>query len=161
MVNELPGNTVLSVEDRFAIQELTHRYAYYIDHFELEPLLALWTRDAWFDERPVGLRYSEGIDTIREFFVDDFKVRTASAHFMTNHIVEKTGPEEAQGTCFGLIEATLSSGQSLHATVMYTDRYVHEDQRWLFRSRIVSPLSTLELGGIAESLDNESTERSA
>jgi len=147
--------TRLSVEDRLDIIELTARYSYHIDRYELEPLLELWTEDAVFDERPLGLYYAVGIDKIREFFEHDYKVSSAHVHYMTNHILEAVSETEARGTCCGLVQADLHNGAVIHATVNYTDEYVKRDGRWLFKSRVVRPFCKIDLGAISTALDEQ------
>jgi ketosteroid isomerase-like protein len=149
----------LSVEDRLLITELTYRYAYHVDRYELAPLLALWTEDAIFDERPVGLFYAEGIEQIREFFEHDFKITTAHSHLMTNHIVCRVSETQAHGTCYGVSDADLPSGEVVRATYYYTDDYVKRDGSWVFKSRVVRPFGRLDLGNVQKALRNEIAKR--
>jgi ketosteroid isomerase-like protein len=142
----------LTVEDRLDIHELTYKYAYFIDHYQIDPLLELWTDDAVFDERPLGLRCAEGIDQIRDLFVDAFAVSTAHVHMITNHIIEAVSDSEAEGTCAALVEIDLKSGGFVHATSGYDDRYVKRQGRWLFKSRIVNPYCNVNLEGVGAAL---------
>ena len=144
--------TALAVEDRVDIIDLTHRYAQHIDHFELDELLDLWTDDAVFDERPVGLYHSVGRPAIRTFFENDFAVRKASIHAISNLLVTGAAADAATGVCCAQIQTELRSGQEVRASVDYVDEYRRVDGRWLFSARLVRPLGKIELGDITDSL---------
>ena len=135
-----------SLEDLEAIRRLTHLYAYHIDHFEMEPLLALWTDDAVFDESGVGLRCSQGLDAIRNSFAEAFAVMDTVVHYTSNFLLLDCDGERARGTAYYLAEGVVKGGGTVHATGYYRDEYRKTVDGWRFRSREVFYFNPPDLG---------------
>ena len=136
--------------DRLAIIELTARYAFYVDTFQLEPLMQLWVDDApTFDESRADLGNNTGLDNIRRYFEDFVFVHMAKmAHITTNHIVERVTDTTARGSCSVLVEGEMTTGERMHAAAYYDDVYHRVDDAWKFKSRVVYPLTTPNLGSL-------------
>ncbi len=127
-----------------AIRQLTYEYARCIDRFDIEGLMRLWTQTATFDERFPGGKLTSGLESLKQFFAADFDVRSASAHFMTNHVIDELDASMGRGSCYALALADYKTRPSLRACVQYTDEYVKVDGGWRFGSRIVSLLTPIE-----------------
>lgn len=125
----------MDVNDIEAIRRLTHLYSYHIDHFELEPLMALWTDDAVFDERGVELRLWTGISEIRKSFTEIFLVMQTHVHYTSNFLLLECSADTARGTSYFLAEGIVKSGGGVHATGYYKDEYQKCKGEWRFRSR--------------------------
>jgi len=136
--------------DRLEIIELTARYAFYVDTFQLEPLMQLWVDDEpTFDESRADLGNNTGLDNIRRYFEDFvFGQMAKMAHITTNHIVETVTDTTARGTCSVLVEGEMKTGETMHAAAYYDDVYHRVDDAWKFKSRVVYPLTTPNLGSL-------------
>jgi ketosteroid isomerase-like protein len=87
-------------DDRFAITELLHRYAYYFDRNEPEHVAALFTDDAVIDYGPefpaihgraaVAERIGPGLRTIF----------AATSHHISNVIIDFEGADDARVTAY-------------------------------------------------------------
>jgi hypothetical protein len=140
----------LAPADRLEIIELTARYAFYVDTFQLEPLMQLWVDDEpTFDESRVDLGNNTGLDNIRRYFEDFvFGHMAKLAHITTNNIVESVTDTTAQGLCSVLVEGEMKTGERMHAAAYYDDVYHRVDGAWKFKSRVVHPLTTPNLGSL-------------
>ena len=139
--------------DILAIRDLTHRYSHLVDHSELEPLMQLWTNTAELDQRPVGLPHLVGLPAIRAFFIADFAATRTRVHAMCNHLIWSDGPNRAVARCYAMVEAETETGDGLTAAVEYADVYDRTAKGgWLFASRTISPLRSINLGTLAESV---------
>lgn len=135
------------LRDRLAIMELTARYAYYVDTFQIEPLMDLWTDDAVFDETKVGTGCHRGPDGIRKFFQEGVAgYMDGIVHVTTNHIIDDIDEHGARGVCTVLVEGDVKGGGKLHATAYYEDVYVRSATGWRFRSRVVNPFTAPQVG---------------
>lgn len=142
------------MSDLEAIRQLTHYYAHYIDHYELEPLMALWTDDAVLDESGVGLQAHYGRDSIRESFVQAFAVMKSQVHFTSNFILQELVGDRAKGTCYFLVEGVVHGGGKIHATGYYEDEYARSGANWRFKSRRVFSFNPPELGAYQAGLSS-------
>ena len=140
----------VKTKDRFAIIELTHKFCYYVDHFELDPLMTLWAEDATYDTRPVGLYKASGFPQISEFFARDFAITLSCVHYQTNHILERVDDTNIRGVSYCLVQQDLHSGDTVQATVCCDDTYVRVGERWLFTSRIVTALRPPKTTGLLQ-----------
>ena len=135
----------MELNDLEAIRQLTHLYAYHIDHFELEPLTALWTEDAVLDESRVGLQAHRGREQIRESFVQVFAVMKSQMHLTGNFILRELAGDNAKGTCYYFVEGVVQGGGKVRATGYYEDEYVRSAEGWHFKSRSVFSFNPPEL----------------
>jgi hypothetical protein len=131
----------LSIEDRFAIQDLVSRYSVYVDTFQIEPLMSLWvTDDPFFDETKLGAPRASGLDSIRRFFVEDvFDKMEAMAHLTENPLIDEVTEKGARGTCQHFFEGIVKGGGTIRVTASYDDVYERTSGGWKFRSRTVTP----------------------
>jgi SnoaL-like domain len=138
------------IGDRLAIQELTARYAFYVDTFQIEPLMELWVHDGpVFDETQIGTGLHTGAAAIRAFFVDGvFAQLDGVVHFTMNHILHELDDTKASGVCSVLVEGDLKAGGTLRATAYYKDAYAKVDGAWKFRSRTTIPYTQPQLGSL-------------
>jgi hypothetical protein len=127
------------IEDRLAIQELTARYAYYVDTFQNDKIMELWAEDAIFDESRVGTGRHEGSRAIAVFFDEVKKTVTHQAHITANHLIDELEGTKGKGIVFSIVEAVTSAG-NMRAVVYYADEYVKTGERWRFQSRVIHPL---------------------
>lgn len=130
----------MPVEERLAIQELTHKYSMFCDTFQLEKLMDLFTDDAVFDESPFGASVCTGKAELREYFSRGFEGLWL-AHYISNGLINEYSGDEARGTCFVHAEVRLRSNNKpwqLHG--YYDDHYVKIDGQWRFKNRVVIPL---------------------
>lgn len=139
-----------AVADRLDIIELASRYAFFVDTFQLEPLMQLWVDDEpTFDESRVALGNNTGLDNIRSYFADFVFVQMAKmAHITTNHIVERITDTTARGSCSVLVEGEMKTGETMRAAAYYDDVYHRVGDAWKFKSRVVHPLTTPNLGSL-------------
>jgi hypothetical protein len=146
-----------SADDRLELMELCARYSFYVDTFQLHPLVELFTDDGVFDESAVGMGRYEGHDVIRAYFRDDlFPVVDAWLHLTSNFIVDCIDGSSASGRCSTIMDADVQGGAWLHGTVWYEDDYVRTDGGWRFRSRVVKPYTKLDLGPLSAALADRS-----
>lgn len=140
----------IALQDRLQIIELTARYAFYVDTFQLEPLMQLWVDDEpTFDESRVDLGNNTGLDNIRSYFEDFvFGHMAKMAHITTNNIVETVTDTTARGVCSVLVEGEMKTGETMRAAAYYDDVYQRVDDAWKFKSRVVYPLTTPNLGSL-------------
>ncbi len=110
------------------IRQLAYKYAFAFDSRNAEELLALW------DETAEPATFPEiDIHTIRNDFDRWFDIGP-SVLFVGNHLIEFDNDEQAHGSvyCLGQIDFR---DQFVDHSILYQDRYVCRDGRWLFVTR--------------------------
>ncbi len=137
------------IEDRLAIRELTSRYAYYVDTFQNDKLMELWTEDAVFDESRVGTGLHVGARAILAFFDELKKTVTHQAHITANQLIEELHESSAKGIVFSIVEAVTLAG-NMRAVVYYSDEYVKSGGRWCFQSRVIHPLMPFDTSALGK-----------
>jgi hypothetical protein len=135
------------IDDRLEIRDLTARYAYYVDTFQTDKIMTLWTEDAIFDESRVGTGLHNGAPAIRAFFEGLEKTVTHQAHITSNHLIEEITNTSAKGIVFSIVEAVTIAG-NMRAVVYYADDYVKLDGRWVFHSRVIYPLMPFDTAAL-------------
>ena len=126
----------LPLDVRIALHELVTEFAYLVDFGPAETIADLFVEDGvyeWGDKRSVG----------REAIRDAYRQRAirglrTSRHLSTNLRLSLVSDNEAHGQPIWLIFA--EDGPPPHPAVpllvaYVNDVYVHQDGRWLFRSR--------------------------
>lgn len=110
------------------IRQLAYRYAYAQDFRDRELLLSLWAET----EEPAR---SPEIDvhTVRAEAERWFR-KGPTVHFVGNHLVEVEGPDEASGSVYCWAQLDLGE-EFVDQAILYRDRYVRRDGRWLFLTR--------------------------
>ena len=140
--------TLLALSNRLEIIELTYRYAFLLDTHQLDLLMELWSDESpVFDQESFMLGKSIGKDEILK------KLETAIygqmeilCHLTSNNVINDLTESKASGTCTVLAEGDVRAGGSSWATAYYQDEYVHENGRWKFASRKVTPLTNPKQG---------------
>ena len=93
-----PGPLPLDADNRLAIEETLARYGHIFDHYRQDELGEVFTDDAVFDARWVGLPLVEGIEALRDtfFHVGDGEVQdTQRAHHTTNVTILSANSDSA------------------------------------------------------------------
>jgi hypothetical protein len=113
------------------IQQLAYRYAYAFDSRDVEALQALWAET----DTPASPPEID-IHTIREDFDQWLYGLGPSVLAVCNHVIDfdDDDPDRATGAVYTL--ALIDMGeQYVEQAVLYHDRYVRRDGRWLFEAR--------------------------
>lgn len=139
-----------STDSRLDLIELTSRYAFAVDTFNLGAVMDVWVKDdPVFDERPLGLGRAQGTAAVRRYFSEDvFGKVDAIVHITTNHVFSAITDSSARGACTALVVGDAKGGGSFQATVYYEDVFEVVDGGWRFRSRTVNPLAKPRLGAV-------------
>ncbi|CAB3735852.1 nuclear transport factor 2 family protein [Paraburkholderia rhynchosiae] len=127
----------MNAEDRIAIQELNHRYAYFVDSFEVESWVDVFAPDAFFDESEFGNGVFVGHDAIRQYASSIAEKTAHLVHLMSNLIIWEGDSSSARGTVFGLVESMRKTGQRSRYQVKYDDEYVKLDGIWKIAKRVL------------------------
>jgi ketosteroid isomerase-like protein len=126
-------------QEVLAIQELTHRYAWYVDSRCLDQLMTLWADDAVFDASADGASpVCEGAEAVRRYFAGVNDSVASLTHHLTTQMVVVDG-ETASGICYFQASAAMDDGTRQGGEGRYEDRYVRRDGRWLFSYRRMIP----------------------
>lgn len=121
------------IESTEAIRQLAYGYALAVDARDLDSVVALYV-----DDIRVGEGQS-GRDALRATFDASLRQFTASAHHVTNHLIEFLGPDDATGLVSCRVEHEVGADW-VTASLLYHDRYVRRDGRWLIRGRVQTRL---------------------
>ncbi len=121
----------LSLEDRFAIQDLVARYNTAIDSGDAETWASMFTPDGTFES---GGRVHQGTDALTTFARGFAERLAGSRHWNNNMIVEGDG-DEATLRCYLLL---MRAGQVV-TSAQYQDTLRRVDGQWRFASRRVVP----------------------
>jgi len=121
------------IEAHDAIRDLAYGYALAVDARDLDAIVALYV-----DDVRVGPGRS-GRPALREIFDASLRQFTASAHHVTNHLIEFLGPDDATGLASCRVEHEVGD-KWVTASLLYHDRYVRRDGCWLFRGRVQTRL---------------------
>ncbi len=129
---------------RECIRDLARRYADCVWRKDVDAAAALFTEDGEMDtgDRPV-IRGREQIrlEYARSFRKSDFQP------FVHNHVIDALTGDEARGTCYLDLRATIE-GRSMIGAGHYEDHYRRVGDTWLFASRklVLDYLVPLEEG---------------
>ncbi len=117
---------LLAIEE---IRQLAFRYAHAFASRDRPLMLSLWARTDPPARMPTIDRHRIQADLERWFS----ELGLCLLH-VTNHLIDVEGPDHARGEvyCTGEIEV---GSQWVDQVILYHDRYVREDGRWLFASR--------------------------
>jgi hypothetical protein len=135
------------------IRKLRIQYSHFLDTNDLDSLLGLFTPDAVCD---FGRGRWQGHDVLRRNWTavhaDFDKNRTGSypyLHSVTNHWIEITGPDSAEGRCYLLDWVTAAADKDpLLLLGVYADEYPRVDGRWyIARCRIDFVWPTRDVAG--------------
>lgn len=115
------------------IRQLAYGYALALDARDVEAIVALYVDDVRVAEG------REGRDALRSVFDASLRQFTASAHHVTNHLVEFLGPDSATGLVSCRVEHEVG-GSWVTASLVYHDRYARRNGRWLIQGRVQTRL---------------------
>lgn len=129
--------------DREEIRNLRTLYAHHLDSNNIQALDQVFSADAVVE---VTVGKMEGIDAIRTGLDEAFKLYDRDhrgsypfMHAITNHWVQLTGPDTAEGRCY-LIDfetATKPDPNPLLLLGLYADEYQRIDGQWrITRTRL-------------------------
>jgi len=125
-----------SLDDHQQIRELYARYAYSLDHGDIDRMMDCFTDDAVFESARQG-RF-EGCDGLRKF-AGSIPERTGGAqirHLITNQLCDLDG-DRGTGSCY-FMYFHCKNNQVQQVTVgEYNDELRKVDGRWKIRSRKV------------------------
>jgi hypothetical protein len=127
-----------TIEVRSQIQELTARYALLVDTFQLEPLVELFVEDGVLDEVACGLARHEGRTALTAYYEELFDMLDGAVHLTGNHVLDEFDGATARGSCSSIIVGAIN-GSPIQLGCRYDDVYVHTQDGWRFRSRVVLP----------------------
>jgi len=137
------------VRETLAIQKLLARYSYYVDTFQAEPWVGLWTEDGEFDETETGTGFHRGRETLRTFFGWIEKTMKQQVHFGGPQIIDILSATEAKGITYSIVEGFTHDGSSVRATIYYQDEYRKVEGIWLFARRKIFNLLPPVLGDMS------------
>ena len=138
----------VSLEDRFAIQDLFIRYATALDGGDVDGVVSCFAADASMESPVVGVR--TGHAEIRAF-AEQFAAFNAKGaqlrHVLTNFAINVEG-DTARVTCY-LVNIITRDGQSrMGPPGRYDCRLSRVDGAWLFQHRLVVLDAEFRLDGI-------------
>lgn len=113
---------------RDEIRDLAHRYAYAVDHRDIDLLVSLYVPDV----RVGGA--DTGPEALRRFWVESLRQIGVSILFVGNHLIDVETDDRATGTvyCIARIE---DHGRWIEQAIRYDDTYERRDGHWLFVRR--------------------------
>lgn len=121
------------VESTEAILQLAYGYALAVDARDLDAIVALYVDDVRVGEG------RSGRDALRATFDASLRQFTASAHHVTNHLIEFLGEDDATGLVSCRVEHEVGDTW-VTASLVYHDRYVRRNGHWLLRGRVQTRL---------------------
>ncbi|MEV6930377.1 nuclear transport factor 2 family protein [Dactylosporangium sp. NPDC051485] len=125
----------LSIEDRFAIEDLYTRYCYAIDSLDVPEWVSCFTEDGTFAPAygTIGGEH-KGREALAAFAADPARDR-GTRHWNTNLRFVSVAAGEVQATCYALLVDYEREEPFLRTHVVYHDTIRRVDGRWLFASR--------------------------
>lgn len=138
-------------DDLTQIQRLAADYCWHADHRDVEGIVSLFTEDAVFDARPVGLSQIQGRAALREFFGMLLPLHEYSQHLSGNHRID-LDKQAARGTCYYLMQGAVRGGAPISAAGYYEDTYVRTSDGWRIASRRGVPLGPPRLAPMTDRL---------
>jgi SnoaL-like domain len=110
------------------IRRLALRYALAVDSRDRELLLSLWAETGEPATAP-----DIDVHTVRSEAARWFR-KGPTIHFVGNHLVDLHGPDTASGSVYAWAQLDLGE-EFVDQAILYQDRYVRRDGRWLFLTR--------------------------
>jgi len=104
-----------------------------VDARDLDAIVALYVDDVRVAEG------RSGRDALRATFDASLRQFTASAHHVTNHLIEFLETDDATGLVGCRVEHEVGD-KWVTASLVYHDRYVRRNGHWLFRGRVQTRL---------------------
>lgn len=122
---------------RLAIQDLTNRYALYVDTKQLDRLIGLFWLDAVFDESALGAGPFHGQTAIREYFQVALPSVSELMHITSNLVIDFDAASEARGISTLFFEGRDPMGTMQRLKGYFHDIYRQNSGQWRFQSRIL------------------------
>jgi hypothetical protein len=110
------------------IRQLAYRYALAQDFRDRELLLSLWAET----DEPATTPDID-VHTVRSEAERWFR-KGPTVHLVANHVVDVTSEDEATGSVYCWAQLDLGE-EFVDQAILYRDRYVRRDGRWLFLVR--------------------------
>jgi hypothetical protein len=120
---------------RLAIQDLTNRYALYVDTKQLDRLIDLFWSDAVFDESALGAGPFRGQTAIREYFQAALPSVSELMHVTSNLVIDFDAGSEAKGVSTLFFEGRDPTGTMQRLKGYFHDTYRLDFGQWTFQSR--------------------------
>jgi hypothetical protein len=127
------------IQDVLDIQRLASDYCWCADHRNVEGIVALFTEDACFDARPMGLSLIQGHVALRDFFGTLLPMHEYSHHLCGNFRID-IQQDTACGTCHYLMLGAIREEGAISAAGYFDDTYVRTPDGWRIASRRGAPL---------------------
>jgi ketosteroid isomerase-like protein len=121
---------------RLAIQDLTNRYALYVDTKQLDRLVDLFWSDAVFDESALGAGPFHGQSTIREYFQVALPSVSELMHITSNLVIDFDTGSDAKGVSTLFFEGKDPTGKLQRLKGYFHDIYRRSSDQWRFQSRM-------------------------
>lgn len=125
------ASRVRALEDRFALQDLVHRYGVKIDERDLAAVGEMFADEALFIH-PGGT--AVGGAAIVAAYAGRLQMYTTTYHYAHTQGIEFTGPNSANGLVTGHAELSIE-GRSHLVALRYYDKYVRISRGWVFLER--------------------------
>ena len=120
------------LEDIEAIKRLKVQYCIYVDNYDAEGIVSLFTEDAVFDAGIRGRR--EGREELLNFFRGSRQRLPFYVHMVMNPMIDVDG-DRAKGIWYLFQASTMAEGnQALWGSGRYDDDYVRIDGEWKIRN---------------------------
>jgi SnoaL-like domain len=120
---------------RLAIQDLTNRYALYVDTKQLDRLIDLFWTDATFDESALGAGPFRGQAAIRDYFRAALPAVSELMHITSNLVIDFDAGAEAKGVSTLLFEGRDPARNMQRLKGYFHDVYRQNSGQWRFQSR--------------------------
>lgn len=124
----LPAERIDRLWSMQEIRQLPYRYAYTYDQRDRDGFLALWAPAV---EPSVAPEMNGALVTEN---VDRFFRHGPSVMFIGNHLIDFDDGDHAHGSVYAWPQLWMTQG-FVDQIVLYEDRYVRIDGRWLFATR--------------------------
>jgi ketosteroid isomerase-like protein len=125
---------------RLAIQDLTNRYALYVDTKQLDRLIDLFWPDAIFDESALGAGPFRGQPAIREYFEAALPSVSELMHITSNLVIDFDAGSDARGVSTLFFEGKDPTGNMQRLKGHFHDIYHQKSGEWRFQSRTLKLL---------------------
>ena len=120
---------------RLAIQDLTNRYALYVDTKQLDRLIDLFWAEAIFDESALGAGPFSGQTAIREYFKAALPSVSELMHITSNLVIDFDAGSEAKGVSTLFFEGRDPTGTTQRLKGYFHETYLQKSGQWRFQSR--------------------------
>jgi hypothetical protein len=112
------------------IRQLTYRYAYAFDSRDFEEFRTLWADT----DEPAELPVLDGHFCRSAAFEQAALELGPTFLFVGNHLIDFGDDDHAAGRVYCMCQQEVG-GAFIDQSILYRDRYVRQDGRWLFESR--------------------------